>query len=59
MRYETIRLEVPGQQTGEALMQLYLLDSLEFAPDRLRPMIIVIPGGGYTAVPIGKRNRSL
>ena len=48
MRYETIRLEVPGQQTGEALMQLYLLDSLEFAPDRLRPMIIVIPGGGYT-----------
>ena len=54
MRYETIRLEVPGQQTGEALMQLYLLDSLEFAPDRLRPMIIVIP-----AVPIGKRNRSL
>ena len=35
MRYETIRLEVPGQQTGEALMQLYLLDSLEVAPDRL------------------------
>ena len=37
MRYETMRLEVPGQQTGEALLQLYLLDSLEFAPERLRP----------------------
>ena len=48
MRYETMRLEVPGQQTGEALLQLYLLDSLEFAPERLRPMILVLPGGGYT-----------
>lgn len=48
MRYETMRLEVPRQQTGEALLQLYLLDSLEFAPERLRPMILVLPGGGYT-----------
>ncbi|HIT63685.1 MAG TPA: alpha/beta hydrolase [Candidatus Ventrimonas merdavium] len=47
MRYETRTLAVPGQQTGPAKLNIYLLDPLSVAPDRRRPMVIVVPGGGY------------
>lgn len=47
MRYETMNLTVPGQKTGPAELKLYLLDVLDHAPDKKRPMIVVLPGGGY------------
>lgn len=47
MRYETMKLTVPGQKTGPAELRLYLLDVLEHAPEKKRPMILVLPGGGY------------
>ncbi len=47
MRYETKEITVPGQQTGAARLTCYLLDSLSFAPEKKRPMIVVLPGGGY------------
>lgn len=42
-----IPIAVPGQETGPAKLNLYLLDQLSFAPDRRRPMILILPGGGY------------
>lgn len=48
MKYDKIELKVPGQQTGAALLTVYLLDSISVAPGRLRPMVIVVPGGGYS-----------
>lgn len=47
MRYETIRLTVPGQTEGPAALTLYLLDAISVAPEKKRPMVIVVPGGGY------------
>jgi acetyl esterase/lipase len=47
MKYEHMELIVPGQKTGPAGAQMYLLDAISVAPDRCRPMIIVIPGGAY------------
>lgn len=47
MKYEKIELKVPGQKTGEAVLTAYLLDTISAAPKKLRPMVIVVPGGGY------------
>lgn len=47
MKYETISMAVPGQITGTASLTAYLLDSVSISPDKLRPGIVVIPGGGY------------
>lgn len=46
MKYEHIKLEVPGQQELAGLT-VYLLDALSVAPEKKRSMIIVVPGGGY------------
>lgn len=48
MRYETMKLTVSGQKTGPAELKLYLLDVLDHDPDKTRPMILVLPGGGYS-----------
>jgi acetyl esterase/lipase len=48
MKYEHLDLLVPGQKTGTAGAQLYLLDALSVAPEKCRPMVIVVPGGGYS-----------
>lgn len=47
MKYEQIPLEVPGQQTGPAVLTVYAQDPLSVAPKRKRPMVLVVPGGGY------------
>ena len=47
MRYEVYDLEVPGQQSGPAVLTAYLLDAVSAAPDKKRPAVIVVPGGGY------------
>lgn len=47
MRNEKIRLQVPGQQTGPATLTVYIQDALSVAADRTRPMVVVVPGGGY------------
>lgn len=47
MKYEKTKLRVPGQKTGAAVLTAYLLDSISVAPEKRRPMVIVIPGGGY------------
>lgn len=47
MRYETHNLTVPGQQESPAVLTAYLLDAISTAPDRQRPAVIVVPGGGY------------
>lgn len=47
MRYETRNLEVPGQQEGPAVLTAYILDAVSVAPEKKRPAVIVVPGGGY------------
>ncbi|MCD8083436.1 MAG: alpha/beta hydrolase [Clostridiales bacterium] len=47
MRYEQIPLRVPGQQTGPAALNAYILDAIHVAPHKRRPAVIVVPGGGY------------
>lgn len=47
MDLQKIRVEVPGQLTGAAVLTVYLLDTVSVAPDKLRPLVIVIPGGAY------------
>ena len=47
MKYEKMNISVEGQKTGEAELCLYLLDSVGEAPAKKRPMVIVVPGGGY------------
>ncbi len=47
MKCEQMELAVQGQRTGPAGLRLYLLDALSVAPGRLRPMVVVVPGGGY------------
>ena len=46
MRYEVYDLEVPGQQNGPAALTAYLLDAISVAPEKQRPAVIVVPGGG-------------
>ncbi len=48
MRYDTTTIAIEGQKTGSVTLHHYLLDSLAVAPDRLRPAVIVCPGGGYS-----------
>lgn len=47
MRTEKITIDVPGQVTGPALLNAFILDSLSVAPKKLRPAVIVCAGGGY------------
>lgn len=47
MKYETLDIEVPGQQEGPAKLAAYILDSISVAPQRKRTAVIVVPGGGY------------
>ncbi len=47
MKLEEYSLAVEGQQTGEARLLVYRIDTNKNAPDRKRPMVIVCGGGGY------------
>ena len=47
MRYQVEHIAVPGQQTGAAEFREYILDPVSVAPKRLRPAVVVCPGGGY------------
>lgn len=47
MKYDKINMTVQGQKTGEARLAVYLLDSVSVSPDKERPLVIVVPGGGY------------
>lgn len=47
MRYQVESIAVPAQMTGEAELREYLLDPVSVAPKRLRPAVIVCPGGAY------------
>ena len=47
MRYQVDHIAVPGQKTGEAEFREYILDPVSVEPKRLRPAVIVCPGGGY------------
>ena len=47
MRYDRINMTVQGQKTGEARLTAYLLDPVSVLPKRARPLVIVVPGGGY------------
>ena len=47
MRYQVEHIAVPGQQTGTAEFREYILDPVSVAPKRLRPAVLVCPGGGY------------
>ena len=44
MLYETLPVEY-GDYT--ARLRLYLVDNMEFAPERKRPLILICPGGAY------------
>ncbi len=47
MRYQVEHITVPGQQTGTAEFREYILDPVSVAPKRLRPAVVVCPGGAY------------
>ncbi len=47
MENRLIELSVEGQKEGAAKLRLYLLDPVSAAPQKERPMVIVVPGGGY------------
>ena len=47
MKLEKYSLAVPGQQTGEANLVVYRIDTNKNALDRKRPMVVVCGGGGY------------
>ena len=47
MRYDKINMTVQGQKTGEAWLTAYLLDPVSASPEKRRPLVIVVPGGGY------------
>lgn len=47
MKYEKISITVEGQKSGEATLSVYRLDPVSVSPDKKRPMVIVVPGGGY------------
>ncbi|MDD3252030.1 MAG: alpha/beta hydrolase [Lachnospiraceae bacterium] len=48
MNLQKIQLTVPGQQTGAAVLTTYLLDGISAVPEKQRPAVIVVPGGGYS-----------
>lgn len=47
MRYERKEIVVDGQLQGPASVNWYLLDTIRVDPEKMRPLIIVCPGGGY------------
>lgn len=47
MRYQTIEIQVPGQQEGPAILSSYILDNIAAVPERKRPAVLVVTGGGY------------
>ncbi len=47
MLSEKLELAVPGQQAGPAVLSTYILDGVSAAPGRRRPVVVVVPGGGY------------
>ncbi len=47
MKYETWKIKVPGQVTGEANVTGYVLDSVSVRPGYKRPAVVILPGGGY------------
>lgn len=47
MKYETLKITVPGQQDGSADLTAYLLDAISVAPEKVRPAVLICPGGGY------------
>ena len=46
MRLEQFSIEVPGQQTGPAVLTLYQIDNINVAPEKKRPLVIICGGGG-------------
>lgn len=47
MKFDRINMTVQGQKTGEAKLTAYLLDPVSVSPQKKRPLVIVVPGGGY------------
>ncbi|MGL5434250.1 MAG: alpha/beta hydrolase [Lachnospiraceae bacterium] len=47
MKNVTWSISVPGQLTGEARVTGYLLDAISVSQKKLRPAVIILPGGGY------------
>lgn len=47
MNIKRAEITVPGQTTGKATLTAYLIDPVSVAPSRLRPAVIICPGGGY------------
>lgn len=47
MKYKTLKITVPGQQAGAANLNAYLLDAISIAPEKVRPAVLICPGGGY------------
>ena len=47
MKFDRINMTVQGQKTGEARLTAYLLDPVSVSPQKKRPLVIVVPGGGY------------
>lgn len=48
MRLETRDITVPGQLSSPAKLTGYIIDPVSAAPGRLRPAIVICPGGGYS-----------
>lgn len=48
MKQERIELVVPGQVSGPASMDAWILDSISVAEEKKRPVILLCPGGGYS-----------
>lgn len=47
MKYQKEQIYVPGQESGSAKFDEYILDPVSVAPERRRPAVVVCPGGGY------------
>ncbi|MFT4106303.1 MAG: alpha/beta hydrolase [Lacrimispora sp.] len=53
MKQFTLEILITDKQAGQkkltppASLSAYLLDSVSVAPDRLRPAVVICPGGGY------------
>lgn len=47
MKYERLKITVPGQQAGAVNLNAYLLDAISIAPTKARPAVLICPGGGY------------
>ena len=47
MKHEKIKIQLPGSESSAALYTYILDNSPETGMDRIRPAIIICPGGGY------------